>query len=134
MDGKNLFVIKLKPQYDWYCLPGGKIEQHETLKDCLKREITEELGIEPEIGDLAYIHELIHPDVDIVEFFYWIRNVDDYRELQQSTGTHAFEISEMRRMDIFDDTINFAPKKLTESLRKNFWKEVGVQVISSIEM
>ncbi len=30
--------------------PGGKLEQGETLQDCLKREIMEELGLEIEVG------------------------------------------------------------------------------------
>lgn len=31
--------------------PGGKIEPNETVIDCIKREIWEELGIEIEVGD-----------------------------------------------------------------------------------
>ena len=31
--------------------PGGKIEQGETVEECIKREIQEELGIEIEVGD-----------------------------------------------------------------------------------
>ncbi|MFV0626698.1 MAG: 8-oxo-dGTP diphosphatase MutT [Alphaproteobacteria bacterium] len=31
--------------------PGGKLEKGETLKDCLKREIMEELGLEIEVGN-----------------------------------------------------------------------------------
>lgn len=31
--------------------PGGKIEPGETIEDCIKREIREELGIEIEVGD-----------------------------------------------------------------------------------
>ena len=31
--------------------PGGKIEPDETVEDCIKREIKEELGIEIEVGD-----------------------------------------------------------------------------------
>ncbi|NEP02234.1 MAG: 8-oxo-dGTP diphosphatase MutT [Symploca sp. SIO2E9] len=30
--------------------PGGKIERGETVEECIKREITEELGIEIEVG------------------------------------------------------------------------------------
>lgn len=31
--------------------PGGKIEPGETIEECIKREIKEELGIEIEVGD-----------------------------------------------------------------------------------
>ena len=31
--------------------PGGKIEQNETVEDCIKREIIEELGLNIEVGE-----------------------------------------------------------------------------------
>jgi len=39
---------KMKLPLKWE-FPGGKIEEHESLEACLKREIREELGIEIEI-------------------------------------------------------------------------------------
>ncbi len=33
-------------------LPGGKLEEGETLKDCLKRELMEEMGLKVQVGSL----------------------------------------------------------------------------------
>jgi mutator protein MutT len=38
--------------YSWE-FPGGKLEDNETLEECLKREIREELSIEIEVGSLS---------------------------------------------------------------------------------
>lgn len=50
-DGKVL-VAKRKKAYMGYLweFPGGKQEDGETLEECLKREIKEELGIDIEVG------------------------------------------------------------------------------------
>ena len=60
-DGKILIARRKSPfmGYSWE-FPGGKLEDNETLEECLKREIREELAIEIEVGDLisSYKHVL----------------------------------------------------------------------------
>lgn len=53
-DGKILIARKrsLFAKESWE-FPGGKLEYNETLEECLKREIREELAIEIEVGDFV---------------------------------------------------------------------------------
>jgi len=43
----------------WYLLPGGGQNQGETLKEALRRECIEEIGIDVSVGRLRYIREYI---------------------------------------------------------------------------
>lgn len=47
--GKNAFfffcVSHIRLQGDTWCLPGGKVEQEETLQKAIYREVYEEVGI-----------------------------------------------------------------------------------------
>jgi ADP-ribose pyrophosphatase YjhB (NUDIX family) len=48
---KKIFVVRQKSLkavtgvLDYYNMPGGKLEVNEGLKECLEREIIEELGV-----------------------------------------------------------------------------------------
>jgi 8-oxo-dGTP diphosphatase len=57
-DGKVLIARRKRPfmGYSWE-FPGGKLEDNETLEECLKREIREELSIEIEVGSLVSVNK-----------------------------------------------------------------------------
>ncbi|MDD5376838.1 MAG: NUDIX domain-containing protein [Candidatus Gracilibacteria bacterium] len=76
----------------FYCLPGGTLERGEGRKEGLRREFIEELGVEPIIGDLIYTQEFVRPDgTTIFDFWYEIRNSEDFLNIDISTCSHGFE-------------------------------------------
>ena len=49
-------VMVVKPTYkSTWEIPGGAVENNESPKQCCRREVKEELGLEPEIGDLLVV-------------------------------------------------------------------------------
>lgn len=52
----KLLVVKHAHDTSFAALPGGHLEWEEDVKECISREIIEELGIIPQIGRLLYIN------------------------------------------------------------------------------
>jgi 8-oxo-dGTP diphosphatase len=50
--------------------PGGKLEENETARECLIRELNEELDIEVELGEIVGITEEKYPDGEWVFILY----------------------------------------------------------------
>lgn len=55
-EGKILML--LSPDRGWE-IPGGQVEEGESLTDALKREVKEETGIDIEVGNLKTVHSNI---------------------------------------------------------------------------
>src|SRR5512133_3387283 len=77
----RLLVLQLEDSVgNWYMLPGGGQEPHETLAEALIRECKEEIGATIEVGPLMFIreyfscnHEFAHKDPDShqIEFMFF---------------------------------------------------------------
>jgi len=74
-DGQLLITQRLADDTlgGYWEFPGGKVDPGEELKTALHRELTEELGVNAEIG--AEIHHIVHayPDRDVRLYFYDVR-------------------------------------------------------------
>ncbi|HEX4921650.1 MAG TPA: NUDIX domain-containing protein, partial [Candidatus Bathyarchaeia archaeon] len=57
-EGKIL-LAKSHKWFDKYTLPGGHIEVGETMKEALKREVKEEVGLDVEVGEFLTMQEAI---------------------------------------------------------------------------
>ena len=63
--------------------PGGTVEAGETPKDCLRREMAEELGIEVEVGEFinGNIHTYPHMTIELLAFHVtWLEGEMELRE------------------------------------------------------
>jgi ADP-ribose pyrophosphatase YjhB (NUDIX family) len=50
-------LLHKEDREDFWSLPGGRAEWHERSEDTLRRELAEELGVEAEVGRLAWVVE-----------------------------------------------------------------------------
>lgn len=68
-------------QNDFWSIPGGGLDIGESLQKGLCREIIEELGVKPEIGDLLFIQQFLSSRDDCkeeLEFFFHVKNHQDF--------------------------------------------------------
>ncbi len=57
--------------------PGGKVKENESLEECLKRELKEELNIGVEVGEKILTKVNVYSDGGIFEVSYFL--IDSYR-------------------------------------------------------
>lgn len=71
-EGRILIARRLKDAHlpDLWEFPGGKQNPGETLPECLRREIGEELGLEVEVGPKLKMIEHAYPDRTVRLHFY----------------------------------------------------------------
>jgi 8-oxo-dGTP diphosphatase len=109
-------LLSFNAANDFYCLPGGKLELGETIHEGLKREITEELGISPQIGRLLFTNNYIENNGDqSIEFIFEVTNAEDYLDEKNLKGTHSFEFNDIYWMGK-NDSKAFLPKQIQGSL------------------
>lgn len=121
-EGK-LLAVRLKPyknhlkrDNDYWCLPGGGLDEGESLMQGIEREMVEETGVKPVIGSLLYVQQFAHDDKDYLEFFFHIMNGEEYLSIDLAATTHGLE--EIEEIDFIDpSTVRVLPEFLmTEDL------------------
>ena len=105
--------------------PGGGLEFGEGTRECLKRELREELGIESEIGDHIYTTDYFQmsafrPTDQIISIYYFAKQLE---ELKVPLRTKPFDFDE-KQMDIYNKTGE------TETFRLIDWDNFSEDVVT----
>lgn len=115
-EGK-LLLVRHPHDMSFAALPGGHLEWGEDIRECLSREIIEELGVKPEIGRLFYINNFTQSDgKQHIEFFFEVENGADYSDAEKLARSHAHEIAEIFWSNP-SDNIKILPKSFGDDLR-----------------
>ena len=132
-DGK-LLCVKLKPYNaaittEFWCTVGGGIDSGEALLPALTREVIEETGITPVIGNLLYIHQFINGDMESLEFFFHVTNAADFMHVNLAHTSHGdIEIAEIEFID--QSTTNLFPVFLKTEALVNFGSQTVPKIFS----
>jgi len=89
-DGKYLLVRQRSNNGTFWCLPGGGIEPGEDIISALKRELVEETGVVPAVGNLLFVHQIKDKDgYSGPGFYFYVENGSDYLKLDIAGTTHG---------------------------------------------
>ena len=105
--------------------PGGGLEFGEGTRDCLKRELKEELGIEAAIGDHVYTTDYFQmsafrPDDQIISIYYFAKHLE---ELKVPIREKQFDFDE-KQMEIYKNTGE------TETFRWIEWNDFSEETVT----
>jgi ADP-ribose pyrophosphatase YjhB (NUDIX family) len=126
LHGGKLLCVQQKPYNSMtkamdgaWCLPGGTLEEGEALVQGLEREIIEETGVKPIVGNLLYVQQFSHGGQEHLEFFFHVTNGKDYLNIDLAKTSHgAAEIEQIAFVD--PATTNILPRFLsTEPLTQH---------------
>lgn len=113
----RLLVVRHVHDTSFAALPGGHLEWGEDVRECLSRELVEELGVKPDIGRLLYINTFLDGGhIQPVEFFFEVLNGKEYVDSENMSRSHAHELSEICWVRSTDN-IKILPQKCAEDFR-----------------
>lgn len=127
------FLVRLKKFPDFWCMPGGGWEQGEGLAETTKREIIEELGIVPKVGNLVYIQQFGgRGNYTPPEFIFHITNGQDFIHVDLGKTTHGK--AEIEEFGFFDPrTVPFLPKFIADDWEELVKKDFSVPTTYMVE-
>jgi len=79
IEEKSILLVKHTEKVDenrFWSLPGGKVEQGETLEYAMKREMFEETGLNVEIQRLLYVCDKPEEQVSRIHFLFRLKKIN----------------------------------------------------------
>jgi len=107
-------VLVVKEKQDFWSLPGGGLEHGESAKDCLEREIKEEIGIDTvQVGKILYSTNVYLDKRDI-----WMTWIVYKAEIDSSNFVFGDGVTDAKYIDIKDiqDSTDLLEKLIVETV------------------
>ncbi|MGD8566043.1 MAG: NUDIX domain-containing protein [Candidatus Bathyarchaeota archaeon] len=118
-DNELLVEHRLRPEEDYYYLPGGGVWFQEKIEDCLVREVKEETGLDVKTERLLWVRDFIeglpYPPHGIEMFFLATITGGKFR-VQPINDPEPIECSFMKVEDL--ESIRFYPTSFIPKLKK----------------
>lgn len=139
IDNGKLLAVRLKPYggtgagiaSDQWCTVGGGVDAGEPLIPALEREVLEETGIMPKVGNLLFVQQFLHKETEQMEFFFHVSNTEDFKNIDLAKTSHGVE--EIAEIDfIATAESKLLPKFLTHIDFNNFNTTIPTQFFNYI--
>lgn len=98
----NQFLLQRGDDEKFWNLPGGGYEKSDSsTRECLKREMMEETGVDVDVGRLLFVQELHSTEMVKLELFFLVTPQDKSQFAQTNSDTdNAEKIFELKWFDI----------------------------------
>lgn len=118
--GDKILLLRNKGKDFWY-LPGGGLEDNETIIECAEREVFEEVGVKIEIEKMLYTQELHDDERQYFEFFFASKPIAeesvDTAHLDTDADSEIDEMCWFAKGDLSNITV------FPAEVRGDFWRE-----------